>query len=149
MSLYVQWAGALSGMVLRHPNRVSDTAFQLSQDVEPVLVLTLDRHLCSVDDHAMEDFTIGCVRLTYFPGPELARIWLAAAWAGYLQHESLELVLGPDGQRVLDPHGPGFADRGLRQGVPPVLTPETLRASLAVVMSRRDADALIALKSHL
>lgn len=144
MRLHEKWAVALQGMRLKHPNRVSKTVLTLDTAPEPMLIFALDKHHCSVDDHVIEGFTVSCITLAYWPGLTLARIWMAAAWVGYLQHEALEGVLAPDGTRVLDPHGPGFADRGLRQGVPAVLTPESLRASLCAVMCRKDADALIA-----
>ncbi len=97
----------------------------------------------------MGRFVISNVKLTYFPGIDLARKWLASAWAGYIQHEALELVtVGGTLDRPLCPHtetaaGTYAYDRGLRDGLPIELTPATLERSLCVVMEPEHARALM------
>lgn len=146
MDLASQWKDALADVVIRHPNRESRVLVSVKPGNPPSLELALDQTRDSRDfDHVMTPFVISNVRLTYFPGTELARQWLAAAWAGYIQHEALELVtVGGFIVRPLDPHAAPFTyDRGLRMGLPVELTPETLVASLAVVMPREAAEQLV------
>lgn len=113
-----------------------------------MLYVGLDETTCTLTGKVMRDFTISCVRLTYFPGVRLAQAWFAAAWAGYLLHESLELVTlaGDRAAKVLDPHAEPYTtnpiNRGLRVGFPVELTPQTLLATLRLVMDPADADAL-------
>lgn len=145
MILAEQWRAALADVVIRHPNRESRVFVTISD--EAMLMLSLDATRDSRDpNHVMTPFVISNVQLTYFPGERLARQWLAAAWAGYIQHEALELVtIGGTTKRPLDPHQPPFVfDRGLRDGLPVELTPETLISSLAAVMPRETAEALCA-----
>jgi hypothetical protein len=141
-----QWHEALRDVVIRHPNQRSKVLAHLTDDDAPVLRLSLDFTYDSRDRavDAWSPFTIAGVKLTYFPGVKLAREWLAAAFSGYCQHEALELVtVGGLTERPLDPHAEPFAyDRGLRDGLPPVLNRATLIQALAVVMP---TDAAVAL----
>lgn len=142
------WRSALADVRIRHPNRESRVNVTVDdQPGGPVLLLSLDKTTDSRDPSVtISPFMISCVRLTYFPGVDLARKWLAAAFAGYVQHEALELVtVGDLVTRPLDPHEPPFTyDKGLRQGLPTVLTPASLAASLAVVMPVDAVEALLA-----
>lgn len=139
-----QWRSALAGLRVWHPNGTSTTLLHLSADVEPVLKISLDKITDTRDlvTEMRSPFVISCVRLTYFPGATIARRWLAAGWAGYVAHEALELVTF-GGDSVLDPHAEPYPDapgnRGLRDGFPSVLTPDSLVRALAVVMSEDDA----------
>jgi hypothetical protein len=145
-----QWHSALTGLCVWHPNGQSGTLLHLSAETAPVLRISLDRTLDTHDQVTpmRSPFVISCVRLTFFPGEWLARMWLAAAWAGYAQHEALELVTF-GGIAVLDPHREPYSEnpwnRGLRAGFPPVLSPETLVTALAVVMPEADARKLAGL----
>lgn len=139
------WRDALAGLAVRHPNAVSRCMLTLSSD--DVLKVAVDVIADTRDQVTpmRSPFVIACVRLTYFPGPELAHQWFAAAWSGYVQHETLELVTF-GGVAVLDPHADPYAsipqNRGLRDGFPPVLTPETLTRALAVCMEYEHAVRL-------
>jgi hypothetical protein len=142
-----QWAGSLQDVILRHPARDSVPVMNLIDGPKPALCLYLKETRDSRDWNVrMANFVISNVRLTYHPGDDLARKWLAAAWFGYLGHESLELCSVGDLQtRPLDPHEPPYwFDRALRVGLPIELTPETLRATLCLVMDPPVADCLIA-----
>ena len=143
MTIAEQWRAALADVVIRHPNRVSRVACEVSDS--GMLTLALDQTQDSRDwERTMSPFTISNVQLTYFPGVELARQWLAAAWAGYGAHESLEHVtVGGTTERPLDPHAAPFTfDMCLRRGLPVRLTPETLVDTLALVMPRAAAEGL-------
>ncbi len=149
MTVAEQWADVLKDVVVRHPNPSALPSFSVEQsDGDPVMLVSIANHCDTAgkSDARWGSFTISNVRLTYFPGAELARIWVAAAWSGYLQHEALELVT-VNGVSPLDPHAPPYRtnpwNRGLRSGFPPVLTPETLVESLAVVMEREHAQLLV------
>lgn len=148
MILAAAWRDALAELEVRHPNGWSRVLLRIDDGDPPVLFAGLDETTCTVTGAAKRDFTISCVRLTYWPGMRLAHAWIAAAWAGYCQHEALELVTlaGNRSARVLDPHFEPYAtnpiNRGLRDGFPPVLTPETLIDTLALVMPRQDAERL-------
>jgi hypothetical protein len=141
------WADALAPLVVRHPNGISTVALTLIDSPTPILTIQLDR-TPSTRDPSKEmhrPFTISNVELSYFPGTKLAQQWFAAAWAGYIQHEALELVSVGDGNPI-DPHTEPYetnpANRGLRQGMPRRLTPGSLIDALAVVMDREHAVAL-------
>lgn len=133
-----QWFDALMPVIVRHPSRVSRVLLTISRDSEPTLRIALDHVLDNEDWETpmRSPFVISCVRLSYFPGSVVARQWLAAAWAGFCMHEALELVtVGGLTMRPLDPHEPPHScDKGLRVGFPAVLTEETLRDTLALVM---------------
>lgn len=139
------WTGALSGVVVRHPNPSARPMFRISDDTEPLLLVSIGNHRDTrgKNDGQWSSFVIANVRLTFFPGVELARKWLAAAWAGYIQHEALEMV-ECEGANPLDPHQQPDStipwNRGLRDGFPPELTPATLVKALAVVMPDADAE---------
>lgn len=142
------WTDALRGVVVRHPNPTARPVFRISEDAEPLLLVSIGNHRDTrgKNDGQWSSFVIANVRLTFFPGVALARQWLAAAWLGYMQHESLELV-EVDGVNPLDPHQQPDStipwNRGLRDGLPPVLTPETLLKAFCAVMDEKDARCLI------
>ena len=140
-----QWLQALAPVVLRHPNGRSRAVLRLIDGDPPQLYVGLDETACTSDPtKTMRDFAISTVKLIYFPGERLARMWLAAAWCGYICHEALELVT-VDGKAVLDPHAEPYPsnpyNRGLRDGFPVELNSTTLFDALRLVMSR---DAAIA-----
>lgn len=141
-----QWRAALAPVVLRHPNGRSTPVLRLTDGDPPQLYVGLDRTWCTRDGHEMTDFAISTVKLTYFPGARLVRMWLAAAWTGYCCHEALELAT-VNGVAILDPHAEPYAtnpvNRGLRDGFPVTLTPKTLLASLCLVMPRSAARWLM------
>ena len=138
------WADAFEGVIVRHPNPSSTPRLVLVDGVEPVLRIEIKdaKDTRDLTQDAWKPFVVSNVVLTFFPGARVARMWLAAAWAGYLQHEALELVtFGP--KPILDPHQDPYPtcpwNRGLRDGMPPVLTPDTLVRALATVMPLSDA----------
>lgn len=143
------WREALGGLEVRHPNGRSRVVLLVHDGDPPQLHVGLDETTCTATGETKCDFTISTVRLPYFPGERLARAWLAAAWAGYCQHEALELVTLADDRSVkpLDPHTEPYitnpVNRGLRDGFPVVLTPDTLLDTLALVMPRADAIRLM------
>lgn len=137
-----RWCMALADVQLRHPNGFSTAIVRVSTGSPPQLYVGLDRTHCTKTGALMDDFAISTVGLTFWPGADAARAWLAAAWVGYLQHEALELVTVA-GRAVLDPHAAPYPEnpynRGLRCGFPVELTPRTLIRTLMVVMSYADA----------
>ncbi len=140
-----QWAGALNPLVVRHPGGWP-VLLTLLDGEEPRLQVELAETRDSRDPEVvLKPFIISTVTLTYFPGLVLARQWFAAAFCGYCQHEALERVtVGGLTDRPLDPHAEPFAfDRGLRDGLPVLLTPETLERALCVVMAPDAARALM------
>lgn len=152
--LAIQWAAALDGLDVRHHDPLVEVALQLSNEVTPSLAIwvmnPIDTAKSTVE--RMKMLAISTTRLTFFPGAWLARIWIAVGWAGYVQHEALELVT-VHGVRPCDPHAPAatvphrlspFArDRGLRDGLPPELTPLTLQRALETAMDAEIAEALL------
>ena len=145
-----QWADALRDLVIRHPNGKSTTIITIVDGPEPTLMLWLNETRDSRDgSKRMPRFVVSNVRLAYFPGVDLARKWVAAAFAAYVLHEALELTtIGDLVTRPLDPHldlGDGFYgyDKGLRDGLPVTLTRETMRRTFDVVMYPEAADALM------
>lgn len=146
-SLASKWADALRDLIVRHPNRISKVVLDVTDDPVPYLHLSLDKTYDSTapDREMRSPFRISSVRLTFWPGVKLARMWLAAGFAGYCLHEAQEMVTVTDLEtRPLDPHeAPYTYDRGLRDGLPAVLTPETMIEALAVVMSHEAATALV------
>lgn len=145
MTIAEQWRAALDGVEVRYPDPCKRPVIQLHDDV---LLVMVEGQKCNVTGTPFPKFVVSNVRLKYFPGDDLARKWLAAAWAGYLQHEALELVSWR-GTRPLDPHTEPYPthpfNRGLYDGLPTELTPTTLRRTLEVVMSPSAADELIRL----
>lgn len=139
-----RWRDALSGMKLRHLDRGCTARWSIDDGESPYLSLAVIGAVDTVTDLRMDSLAISSVQLTYFPGRRLAQAWLAAAWAGYMQHEALELVTLADGSRPLDPHGGDVTlDRGLRCGLPTRLTPTTLLDTFLVVMSPERAARLM------
>lgn len=148
VSIKEQWASALQGLDVRHPRADSAPSLVLLDGDPPVLQVSVKMHVSTVDDTPILELPISSVRLCIWPGVTLARQWLAAAWAGYLQHEALELVtVGERTERPLDPHAEPYAtnpyNRGLRDGFPVELTWLSLRRALCVVMHDSDAQRLL------
>lgn len=135
------WERALKGLRVRHPDPSGLPRISFSHGHLHVGCGNVTDTLTSTP----RDLPIASVRLDYFPGDDLARKWFAAAWAGYLQHEALELVTY-EGVSPLDAHAEPYAtnpyNRGLRDGFPPVLNRETLVRAFAVVMDPADVAAL-------
>ena len=141
-----EWADALRDLVIRHPDPRSTVELELSTGAPTRLCFRLDVGFDTTDPkRETRPFNVSTVDLTYFPGTDLARAWVAAAWTGYLMHEALELVtLGDLVTRPIDPHGGDLAlDKCLRDGLPVVLTPETLARTLRVVMSPEAAARMV------
>lgn len=146
------WADALAPVTIRHPNPTAKPAVQLvgqGDHFARLSVMVYDA-LCTATDepHESSPLLVSQVQLSFFPGARLARQWIAAAWAGYLQHEALELVT-VDGRIVLNPHEePKDANpwnRGLRDGLPVVLDKLSLTKALGVVMDSDWAQILVSL----
>ncbi|MBP9862675.1 MAG: hypothetical protein KBD62_32275 [Kofleriaceae bacterium] len=138
------WAAALRDLAVAHPDPSSAVELEL-RDGEPpslqVTVLNARNTLDSAD--VFPRFAISTVALDCWPGVRAAQAWIAAAWAGYMQHEALERVT-VRGDRPLDPHAPPYAyDRGLRHGFPPRLTADTLRRTLLLSMDEAAADEIV------
>ncbi len=139
-----QWADALEGVTVRHPNRAITLLLTLEDGPKPCLTFDLDTNLDSETDAVIAPFPMINVRLTFFPGVALARQWLAAAWGCFLQHEALELVtVGDPRTRVLDPHGNRARLDVFHTGFPFQLTPETLLAALAAAVTLPEAEKLM------
>lgn len=142
------WSAALRCLEVRHPNGRSRAILRVTDGKPPELYVGLDETTCTLTGETKRDFAISTVKLTYFPGVDLAQMWLAAAWVGYLQHEALELVTlaGDRSVKILDPHAEPYptcaVNRGLRDGFPLELTPATLCRTLALVMPWMEAAAL-------
>jgi len=134
--LAAKWEGALRDLIIRHPDPRSTVELELSADTPPRLLFRLDvAHDTTNPDREMRPLNVSTVRLHYFPGMRLARMWVAAAWTGYLMHELLELVtIGDLTTRPIDPHANPDQDKCIRDGLPTELTPENLRTALLVVM---------------
>jgi hypothetical protein len=130
---------------VRHPDPSVPVYLDLRDGDPPMLEIKIDTRCSTNPRNPLPGFMLSSVALPFFPGVHLARAWLSAAWAGYIQHEALELVtVGDLETRPLDPHAPPHSfDRGLRDGMPTVLTPESLERALCVVMPVDVARALI------
>jgi hypothetical protein len=141
-----QWADALEGVIVRHPNRSIEPILTLDDTPVPNLHFELDMNPSSDSDEVIIPFRITNVKLSFFPGADLARKWLAAAWACFLQHEALELVtIGDKKTRVLDPHeNRGRLDYVFHTGLPFTLTPKTLLAALSTAIPPQEAEELMA-----
>lgn len=132
------WYDALRDLVIRHHDPEVQVEVRVTNEDPPYLHL----RVLNCVDTSVREFTrlpslaISSVQLTFFPGVTAARAWLAAGWAGYMMHEALELVTvgGDPKQRALDPHSGPENDKGLRRGLPAVLTPETLAAAMSLVL---------------
>jgi hypothetical protein len=144
LTICQQWREVLDGMTFRHLDRGATPVLELGSGEHPALNIRVEGAVDTVTHQRMGSLSISSIELTYFPGKRLAEVWLAAAWAGYMQHEALELVQRTDGTRPLDPHGVDKdVDRGLRHGMPVKLTPETLIQSLCAVMPVDTAMAIV------
>lgn len=141
------WDDALRGLEVRHPNGRSRVILRVTGGMS--LYVGLDETWCTLTGRRMVDFAISTVALMFWPGTTLARRWFAAAWAGYCQHEALELVTlaGDRSVKIIDPHADPYptnpSNRGLRDGFPVALTPESLLDTLSLVMPRDAAIALV------
>lgn len=140
-----QWADALENVIVRHPNRSITPLLTLDDGPEPMLHFELDNNPSSDSDEVISPFRITNVRLTFFPGERLARMWLAAAWACFLQHEALELVtIGDMKTRALDPHeNRARLDYVFHTGLPFALTPASLEAAIATAIPRGEVRQLM------
>lgn len=136
------WARAIQNVILRHPNEFSQPLLELTTaGRDAYLHFAVDRIKDTSDPNRLmrAPFRIASVKLTYFPGDKEAREWLAAAWFGYVGHETLEMITIDDLKtKVLDPHAEPYEtnphNRCLRDGMPPELTPETLARTMALVI---------------
>ncbi len=138
-----QWHDALAPMRIRHANRTSTVILTLTDGDHPSLTFSMDAHVCTTTNAPFVPFLISTVTLCYFPGDAIAQAWVAAGWAGFCQHEALELITVGE-RRPIDPHGADLAhDRGLHVGLPTRLTRETLLAALCVVMDEDAARRLV------
>lgn len=144
------WAAALADVIVRHPNRGITPLLTLDDSVEPVLHLELDANPSSDADETIAPFRITNVRLTFFPGATLARMWLAAAWGCFLQHEALELVtVGDFKTRALDPHANrARLDHVFHTGLPFQLTPQSLAAALTTALPAPEVHVLMTEHEH-
>lgn len=144
-----KWRAALAPLVVRHPDRRCKPVVEVRDGDPPTLYVGLDRawSTAAPKNPPRQPFAISNVALTYFPGDDLARKWFAAAWAGYLMHEGLELVtVGDLETRPLDPHEDPYQtnpyNRCLRDGFPPTLDAVALYRALQVVMCEWEAARL-------
>ncbi len=145
MSLLEQWTLALDALVIRHIDPTCTPLLEIvgTEDRPTLRVAVANARDTRDQDVRFDVLTINDVLLTYWPGQSTAQAWIAAAWAGYLLHEGLELVTMCGGH-PLDPHLEPFDfDRGLRDGTPRELTPQALRRTLEIVMSPAAADRII------
>jgi hypothetical protein len=145
VSLADAWRDALEGMTFEHLDRSVTPTFEIIGGVDsPALAVSAENAVDTVTGQRIASLKVSTVQLSYFPGKTVARRWLAAAWAGYMQHEALELVRIEDGTRPIDPHGPDVElDRGLRHGLPVVLTPESMLRSFCAVMPEERARQMV------
>ncbi len=140
-----QWLGALRDMIIRHPDPRSVVELDLIAGAPPRLAFRLDvGHDTTNPERELRPLMVSTVDLTYFPGVKLARAWVAAGWTSYLMHEALELVtVGDFVLRAIDPHTNEEQDKCIRDGLPTVLTPETLKTALLLVMRPTLLDAML------
>lgn len=144
MLLHEKWQKAMAAVKITHIDPTCEPVITVTGDVEPLLYVIVKNCRDTTDQERRWELTVSTVKLSYWPGETVAQAWIAAAWAGYIQHEALELVKVA-GIRVLDPHlEPHTYDRGLRCGFPPVLTPRTLADTLSLVMHERDVTVYLA-----
>lgn len=142
------WRSALAELEVRHPNGRSRVVLTVIDRDPPEFYVGLDETTCTLTGETKRDFAISTVKLTYWPGRTLAQQWFAAAWAGYCQHEALELVTarGDRIRKVLDPHAEPYAtnplNRGLRVGFPVELTPDSLYRTLEMALGATAASDL-------
>lgn len=136
-----QWRDAISELAIRHLDWTSTVNLELLDGNPPSLALSVSKAKDTGDGRVIEQLMVSTVKLTFWPGKRIAQAWLAAAWAGYQQHEALELVTLTTGGNPLDPHADIAHDRGLRDGLPVELTPETMRRAFLAVMSAEAAEA--------
>lgn len=134
VTLADQWRAAVARLRVRHADREAIPVFDVLDGDPPSLFVGVTNTRDTVTDERLPMLAVSTVSLTYWPGEAVALRWLAAAWAGYQQHEALELVTLEDGTRPIDPHAAPRFDRGLRHGLPVTLTPETLRQTFLAVM---------------
>lgn len=140
-----QWADALEHVIIRHPNRNITPILTLDDGPVPDLAFELDHNPSSDSDEDIRPFRITNVKLAFFPGEKLARMWLAAAWACFLQHEALELVtIGDMRTRALDPHeNRARLDYVFHTGLPFTLTAAALEDAIATAIPRDEVRQLM------
>lgn len=134
MTLTDHWRAALAKLRVRHADREATPCLEIHDGPKPALFVCVNNTRDTVTDERLGSLAVSTVTLTYWPGEAVALRWLAAAWAGYIQHEALELVTLEDGTRPIDPHAHPRFDRGLRHGLPVELTPKTLLETFEAVM---------------
>ncbi len=147
-----QWRDALVGVIVRHPNHYSKPKIEIGMaGGHPHIHFSVDRIKDTLDQtqDMRSPFKIASVRLDIFPGKALARAWVAAAWFGYVGHETLELVTVDDLEtKVLDPHAEPYEinpfNRSLRDGMPPVLDEASLRRTLLLVADEAHVNEMMA-----
>jgi len=144
VTLADQWRTAVSKLRVRHADREATPVFEVHDGNPPTLFVGVVNTRDTVTDARLPMLAVSTVSLTYWPGEAVALRWLAAAWAGYQQHEALELVTVEDGTRPIDPHAAPRFDRGLRHGMPVALTPESLRQTFLAVMPADVAEEMYA-----
>lgn len=145
-----RWAAALKDVTVRHPNAYSQPVISItSSGPHAHIHFSVDRikDTLNPEKDMRSPFKIASVRLDIFPGEELARMWLAAAWFGYIGHETLEMVTFRGFEnKVLDPHTEPYEtnpfNRSLRDGMPPILNVESLRRTLLLVADQETVDRL-------
>lgn len=145
-SLAARWAMALRDLEVRYPDPEVWVELKLTTAEQPVFTLVVGNVMDTRSGHRKSELVISCVTLAIWPGEELCRMWVAAAWAGYLQHEALELVTY-NLKSPLDPHEEPYEanpfNRGLRDGLPARLDGPALIKALATVMDEISATNLV------
>lgn len=144
MTLADQWRAVVARLHVRHADREAVPMFEVFDGEPPVLFVHVVNTRDTVTDARLPDLAVSSVALTFWPGETVALRWLAAAWMGYIAHETLELVTLEDGSRPLDPHERPVLDMCLRVGLPVLLTPDSLLDTLSLAMPRSEAEAMIA-----
>lgn len=138
------WRQAVAMLRVRHADRDAIPVFRVLDGDVPRLEVSVRNARDTLTNVRLDVLVVSTVTLTYWPGETVALRWLAAAWAGYVQHEALELVTLDSGERPIDPHADPVLDRGLRHGLPVELTPASLLLSFEAIMPADRARELAA-----
>ncbi len=139
-----EWHALLSGMRIDHPDPAALVRLTLIAPGE-FPRLWLQATVRDSDDARLwrTEMSVHTTTLTVWPGARAAAMFVGIMWTGYMTHESLELVRA-GGERILDPHAaPYHADHAFRRAAPSVLTRETLRTALAVVLPALLVEELV------